>query len=72
MTGLEIKLQHSDISHNSIIRKIILKTKKYLKESSSLSSFAASNKAVVSAANASFKSAPSTEVPVASAMQQTL
>jgi len=36
---------------------------KYLKESSSLSSFAASNKTEVNAANASFKSAPSTEVP---------
>jgi len=36
----------------------------YLKDSSSLSSFAASNKALVNAANASFKSAPSTDVPV--------
>jgi len=45
-----------------------LKDKNYLKESSSLSSFAASNKTVVNAANASFKSAPSTAVPVMTKM----
>ena len=46
--------------------------KKYLKESSSLSNFAASNKTVVSAANASFMSALSTDVPVTKSKHQIL